>query len=71
MLDTEVDKPRKAVERKKHSWVINILKESVSTTTIINHILDLGVNLTTGELLVSTLAIEKQLTKTIIEDKAI
>lgn len=50
---------KKTVERKKHLRVVNMLKESVSATTIIKRILDLGRNLTIGELLTLASAIEK------------
>ena len=43
----------------------------MGATTITKRILDLGVNLTVGELLVSALAIEKQLTKAITKDESI
>lgn len=46
-----------------------MLKEFVGATTIAKRILDLKVNLTVDELLVSVPAIEKQLTKAITEDK--
>lgn len=59
MLDAEASKPKKMVEKKKHLWVINVLKKSVGGTIITKHILDLGMNLTIGELLVLALAIEK------------
>ena len=68
MPDEEVTKPKKQVERKKHPRVINVLKEVVGATTITKLILDLEVNLTVGELLVSAPVIEKQLTKAISED---
>ncbi len=71
MPDTEASKPKKMVERKKHPWVVNVLKESVGATTITKRILDLGVNLTVGELLASAPAVEKQLTKAITEDEAL
>lgn len=55
----EGTKVKKTVERKKHSCNVNILKESVGTTTIIMRILDLSVNLIVGKLLASVPAIEK------------
>ena len=69
MPDAEAGEPKKTVERKKHPRVVNLLKESVGTTTITPRILDLEVNLTVGELLASTLAIEKQLTKAITKNE--
>lgn len=63
--------PRNNVERKKNPRVVNVLKESGGTTTIIKRILDLGVNFTIGELLASATAVEKQLTKAISEDEAV
>lgn len=69
MPDTEVSEPRKTVERKKNPQVINILKESLSATTINMRILELVVNLTIGKLLASALAIEKQLINAINEDE--
>ena len=71
MPDAEASEPRKTVERKKHPRVVNVLKESMGATAITKRILDLGVNLTVGELLASAPAIEKQLIKAIIEDEAI
>ncbi len=69
--DAEAHKPKKTIGRKKHLRVVNMLKESISATTITKRILDLGVNLTIGELLASALVIEKQLTKAITEDETI
>lgn len=63
--------PRNNVERKKNPRVVNVLKESGGTTTIIKRILDLGVNFTIGELFASATAVEKQLTKAISEDEAV
>lgn len=71
MPDLEASEIERTVERKKHLQVVYILKKSIGTTTITKYILDLGVNLTVGELLVLTLAIEKQLTKAITEDKTV
>lgn len=47
------------------------MKKSIGATTITKQIMDLGVNFTIDELLVSAPAIEKQLIKAISEDKAI
>lgn len=71
MPDIETGKLKKTIERKKHLQIINVLKKSVKTTTIIKRILNLEVNLTIGKLLFSALTIENQLTKAITEDKAI
>lgn len=71
MPDIEAGEPKKTVEMKKYSWVVNVLKESVNSTTIIKRILDLGVNLTVGELLAWALAVEKRSTKAISEDEAV
>ncbi len=71
MPDVEAGEPKKTVEKKKHPRVVNMLKESVGATTITKHILDLGMNLTIGELLTSAPAVEKQLTKAITEDEAV
>lgn len=59
MSDAKADESKKSVEKKKHSWVINVLKESVGATTITKCILDLGINLTVGKLLASAPTIEK------------
>ena len=59
------------VEKKKHPQILNVLKESMRTTIITKHILNLGANLTIGKLLVSASAIKKQLTKAITKDEAI
>ncbi len=71
MPDAEATEPKKQVERKKRPRVVNVLKESVSATTITKRILDLRVNLTVGELLASAPAVKKQLTKAISEDEAV
>ena len=71
MPDLEVTDPKKQVERRKHVRVVNVLKESVGATIITKRILDLGVNLTVGELLASAPAVKKQLTKAISEDEAV
>ena len=70
MPDAEVIEVKKMVERKKYLRVVNILKEIVGATTITKRILDLGVNLTINELLISAPAIEKQFTKAISRDEA-
>lgn len=67
----EAGKPKKPIEEKKYLQVINILKESVWTTTITKCILNFEVNLTIGKLPTSALAIKKRLTKAITKDKAI
>lgn len=59
ILDAKAGKLKKIVKRKKHPQVINILKKSVSVTTITKHIVNLGVNLTIDKLLTSTLILEK------------
>ena len=71
MLDADMVIAKKSIERKKHLRVVNVLKESVKTTTITKRILNLGVNFIVSELLASVLAVEKQLTKAISKDKAI
>ncbi len=71
MPDAEATEPKKQVEKKKHLRVVNVLKKSVGATTITKRILDLGVNLTVGELLASAPAVEKRLTKAISEDEAV
>lgn len=59
MPDVEGSAAKKSIERKKHPRVANVLKESVGATTITMRILDLGVNLTVGELRALALAVEK------------
>lgn len=71
MPDAKTGKPKKTIERKKHLWVVNVLKEFVEATTITKRILDLGMNLTVGKLLALAPAVEKQFTKTIIKDKIV
>ena len=71
MPDAEATEPKKQVEKKKHQRVINVLKESVGATTITRRILDLGVNMTVSELLVSAPTVEKQFTKAISEDETV
>lgn len=71
MPDMEISKLKKTIERNKHLQIVNVLKESIETITITKHILDLGVNLTIGKSLASAPAIEKQLIKAIIKDKAV
>ncbi|MCJ1349891.1 hypothetical protein MMC31_008134, partial [Peltigera leucophlebia] len=62
---------KKNIERKRHPRVVGVLKESVGATMITKRILDLGVNLTVGELLASAPAVEKQLTKAITGNEAV
>lgn len=62
---------KKSVKRKKHLRVVEVLKKLVEVTTITKRILNLRVNLTNSKLLAFPLAIEKQLTKVIIEEKVI
>lgn len=71
MPDAEAGELRKTVEKKRYLRVVNVLKESMGTTTISKRILDLGINLTISKLLASAPAIEKQPTKAITEDKAV
>lgn len=71
MPDLKVDEPKKAVEKKKYLWIVNILKKSIGATTIIKCILDLGVNMAIGELLALAPGIKKQLTKAITKDEII
>ncbi len=71
MPDAEASESKKTVEKKKYPRVVNVLKESISAITIAKRILDLGVNLTVGELLASAPAIKKQLTKAITEDETV
>ncbi len=70
MLDVDTAMAKKSFKRKKHSRVINVLKESVWATRITKRILDLRVNFTAAELLASTPSVEKQLLKVIPEDEA-
>ena len=71
MPDAETSKPKKAMERKKHPWIINVLKEFAGAMTIIKRIFDLRINLTVGKLLASAPVVENQLTKAITEDEAV
>ena len=71
MPDAKGTTVKKTVKREKHPYVINVLKKSVGATTITKRILNLGVNLTVGELLASMLTIEKQPTKAILEGEAL
>lgn len=70
MLDVETSKSKKIIKRKKYLQVVNLLKEFIEATTITKYILDLEVILTIDKLLALALAIEKQHTKAITEDKA-
>lgn len=62
---------KKIVERKKYSYIINILKKSVKVTTITWCILDVNIKLIIGELLVLAPIIKKLLIKFISENGAI
>ena len=62
---------KKGIGHKKYPGVVGVLKEFVGATMITKRILDLGVNLIVGELLLLAPAVEKQLTKAITEDEAI
>lgn len=70
MTDSELV-GKKTVKRKKHPTVVEVLKKSVGVTMITKRILDLEVNLTIGKLFVFAPAVEKQLTKAIMEGEAI
>lgn len=67
----EIGDPKKTVEKKEHLQVVNVLKEFIGDTNITKHILNLEVNFIVGELLVSALVVEKQLTKVITKDKTV
>ncbi len=71
MLDAGTATAKKSVERMKHPFVANVLKESVGATNIIKCILDLGVNFIVDELLASASAVEKQLTRVISKNEAV
>lgn len=71
MSDAKVDEAPKRVERRKHLWIVNILKKSVYATTITKHILNLGIKLTVDKLLTSAPGVKKQLIKAIPENKAV
>lgn len=71
MLNGEAITIKKMVQRKEYPRVVNVLKISIGVTTITKRILDLHINLTIDELLALAPAIEKQLTKTILEDEAV
>lgn len=70
MLNMETSESKKIIKKKKYLQNFNILKKFIRVMTITNHILNLEINLTIGKLLVLALVIKKQLTKTIIKDKA-
>lgn len=70
MIDSE-QPIKKNIERKKHFRVVVLLKKSFEAITISKRILNLGVKLTVGKLLVFTLVVKKQPTKAIIKDKVI
>ena len=71
MLDANLSTAKKSVEKKRHPWVVNVLKKSVGAITITKRILDLKVSLTVCELLPFAPAVEKQLKKTIFKDEAV
>lgn len=71
MLDTKTIIIKKAIKKKKKSYVINILKKFVEITTITKRILDLNINLTVSKLLILVPAIEQQFIKAILKDKSI
>lgn len=62
---------KKSLKCKRHSWVVNILKELVRAITITKYILNLRVSLTIEKLLALVLAVKKHLIKAISEDKTI
>lgn len=63
MLDAEVSKTKKIIQRKKHPQVINMLKQSVGAITITKRIIDLEINLTISMTQILAPAIKKQLIK--------
>lgn len=71
MSDTEVITAKKTVKRKKDLCIVNISKEYIEITIIINRILDLNIYLTVNKLRTLVLTIKKQLTKTISKKRNI
>lgn len=65
----EASEPKRIVEKRKHSRIINLIKKSVGAITIIKGIINLGLNLTISELLTLSPVVEKQFTNAITEDK--
>lgn len=62
---------RKNIERKKYPRVVGVLKESAGATMITKRILDLGVNLTVGELLASAPIDNLNMSDTLTLDDAV
>lgn len=71
MFDIDIIMVKKNVEEKRHSQVVNILKKFVQVTTITKRLFDLRISLIIGNLLIFALTIEKQLIKTIFDDKVV
>lgn len=71
MSNGEENQVKKSIERKKYSYIINILKKFVETTIITKHILNLKINFTISKLLIFASTVEKQLTKASSKDKAV
>lgn len=71
MPNTKAVEQKKAIKKKRHSEVINVLKQYVDATTHTKRILDLRMNLIVYDLLTLALLIEKQLRIAITEDKNI
>lgn len=59
ILDIDTTIAKKSIEKKKYFQVVNILKESMKTTTISKHIIDLKVSFIVCKLRASILVVEK------------
>lgn len=62
---------KKNMEKKRHLWVINILKKFIGAITITKCILNFRVNFIIDKLLASVLAVKKKFIKVISKNKAI
>lgn len=62
---------KKPLKKKKNHKDVSLLKELLRATEISKKILDLNVNLTVGELIVSTLLVEKNLIKALSLDEVV
>lgn len=71
MFNIDATITKKGIEIKKHSYMINVLKESVGATSIRKRILDLGISWTMCKLLTSTQTMKKQLIKAISKYEAV
>lgn len=59
ILDVEAITTKKTIEKKRNSYIVNVLKEFMGATTITMSIPDFDINLTVNKLIALVLTIKK------------